>query len=67
MKTETMESRLLKLLKRKWVSPLDALNAVGCFSLSQRCGEFARSGYSVAKKWVELPNGKRVRAYRVTA
>lgn len=65
MKTETMESKLLRLLKRKWVTPLTALSEAQCLSLSQRCGDFARSGYSVAKKWVELPSGKRVRAYRV--
>lgn len=65
MKQLTMEARLLKLLKRRYVTPLDALDAVGCLSLSQRCGEFAREGYSVAKKWVALANGKRVMAYRI--
>jgi len=66
MKTqETMESRLLKLLRRKWVTPLSALEAVGCLSLSQRAGSFARQGYAVAKRWVDLPNGKRVMSYRI--
>lgn len=64
-KPETMEARLLKLLKRRYVTPLDALSAVGCLSLSQRCGEFARDGVNIVKKWVALPNGKRVRAYKV--
>ena len=65
MKQITMEARLLKLLKRRYVTPLDALSAVGCLSLSQRCGSFARQGYAVAKRWVELPNGKRVMSYRI--
>ncbi len=65
MKTETMEATLLKLLRKKWLTPLDALQEAGCLSLSQRCGEFARQGYALAKKWVDLPNGKRVRAYRI--
>lgn len=64
-KPETMEARLLDLLKSRYVTPLDALDAVGCLSLSQRCGEFARGGYNIVKKWVDLPNGKRVRAYKV--
>lgn len=65
MKTITMEARLLKLLKRRYVTPLDALREVGCLSLSQRAGDFARQGHALAKKWVDLPNGKRVRAYRI--
>ena len=65
MKTETMESKLLRLLKRKWVSPLDALSAVGCFSLAQRVSEWRASGMRIADKWVELDGGKRVKAYRV--
>lgn len=65
MKHHTMESRLLKLLHRKWVSPLDALREVGCLSLSQRAGSFARRGHKVAKRWVELPNGKRIMSYRI--
>lgn len=64
-KPETMEAALLRLLKRRFVTPLDALAEVGCLSLSQRCGEFARGGINIVKKWVDLPNGKRVRAYKV--
>lgn len=38
---KTMKQRLLALLLKQWVTPLDALNKVGCMSLSQRCGEFS--------------------------
>jgi hypothetical protein len=64
-KKPTMEDRLLHLLKRKWVTPLDALHAVNCLSLSQRVSEFIRGGVDVQKRWVDLPSGKRVRAYRI--
>lgn len=64
-KPETMQDALLRLLKRRYVTPLDALSEVGCLSLSQRCGSFARSGYNVAKKWICLPNGKRVMSYKI--
>lgn len=62
-----MKDRLLNLLKRQYVTPLDALSKAGCLSLSQRAGDFAREGYTVLKRWVDLPNGKRVKAYRVVA
>lgn len=60
-----MESRLLALLKTRFVTPLDALQEVGCLSLSQRAGEFSRQGHNVIKQPVSLPNGKRVMSYRI--
>lgn len=64
MKTETMESRLLKLLKRKWVTPLTALHEVGCLSLAQRCSEFRRQGIRISDRWLRF-NGKRIKQYRI--
>jgi len=60
-----MKGQLIKLLSRKWVTPIVALNEVGCFSLSQRCGEMRAEGMNVLDKWVKLPSGKRVKAYRI--
>lgn len=62
-KPETMESRLLKLLRRKWISPLEALQEANCLSLAQRVSEWRREGIAIADKWVDLPSGKRVKAY----
>jgi hypothetical protein len=64
MKQITMEAKLLKLLKRKWVSPLEALREAGCFSLAQRVSEWRAAGIDIRDKWVELNGGKRVKAYR---
>lgn len=61
----TMREKLLKLLRRKWVTPIVALSEAGCFSLSQRCGGFRRQGLNVLDKWVHLPSGVRVKAYRI--
>ena len=61
----TMKSDLLKLLKRRWVTPITALEQVRCFSLSQRCGELRREGHNVMDLWVDLPGGKRVKAFHV--
>lgn len=63
MTQATMKQDLAELMKQRYVTPLDALQAVGCLSLSQRCGEFAREGRTVLKRPVELPNGKRVMSY----
>ena len=64
---QRMKDDLLDLLKREWVTPIDALERVRCFSLSQRCGEFRRDGVKVLDKWVQTPTGKRIKAYRVVA
>jgi len=78
---KTMRERLLDLMLRQYVTPLDALKHCWCFSLSQRCGEFradrafwdqASTLYRtkfprpplIVDKWVKLPGGKRVKAYR---
>lgn len=37
---KNMRERLLALLLKQYVTPLDALRHCGCMSLSQRCGEF---------------------------
>ena len=60
----TMKISLLKLLKRRWLSPVDALRLAGCMSLSQRCGEFRRDGVNVVDRWVEQ-GGKRFKSYRI--
>jgi hypothetical protein len=60
----TMKESLLKLLKRQWLSPVDALRLAGCMSLSQRCGEFRRDGVNVVDRWVEQ-GGKRFKTYRI--
>lgn len=60
-----MRNQLLRLLQRKWVTPLVALSEAQCLSLSQRCGEFRREGVNVIDRWVKTPTGKRVKAYRI--
>ena len=64
-KPVTMEDRLMKLLRRKWVSPLDALREVQCLSLAQRVSEWRAAGIAIKDRWVDLDGGKRVKAYRI--
>ncbi len=62
---KTKKDRLLNALKRRWLTPLEAVGECGLFSLSQRCGELKREGHCVIDKWVKLPSGSKVKAYRV--
>lgn len=61
----TKTERLLKLLRKQWVTPLEALEQAGLMSLSQRCSQFIAAGMPIQKRWVDLPSGARVRAYRL--
>lgn len=62
---QTMRDKLVSLMKRRYVTPLDALEHAQCLSLSQRAGDLRRAGIKVLDKWIELPNGKRVKGYRI--
>ena len=61
----TKKADLFRTLTKRWLTPLDAVSACGIFSLSQRCGEFRRAGHSVIDKWVVMPSGSRVKAFRI--
>ena len=58
----------LRPLPRQAARPIDALNACGLRSLSQRCGELCRAGVNVASKWVKDVDGKPLfKAYRIVS
>lgn len=63
----TMHEKLLKLLKHRWITPLDALQLAGCLSLAQRVSEWRRDGLAIQDKWVKTPTGKKVKSYRLVA
>lgn len=61
----TKTARLLKLLRKQYVTPLECLELCGLLTLSQRVSEFRAAGLTVVDKWVDLPSGARVKAYRL--
>jgi hypothetical protein len=63
--TQTKKAKLFALMRRQYVTPLEALEQTGNFALSQRAGEFARDGWKVLKRWTDLPSGSRVMAYKI--
>ncbi|MDO9313374.1 MAG: helix-turn-helix domain-containing protein [Burkholderiaceae bacterium] len=61
----TKKHKLLKLLKAQWTTPIEALEACGILSLSQRVSEWRAAGVVILDKWVTTGTGARVKAYRV--
>lgn len=66
---QTQRTRIIKLLKRGWISPLDALKECGTMKLATRAGEIGGDhalllqGYSLESKW--SPD-KAYKLYRLT-
>lgn len=61
----TQHESILKQLKRRWMTPLDALKLCGTMKLASRVSELRRDGVVILDRWVEV-NGKRFKAYRIT-
>jgi hypothetical protein len=68
MDKQTKLQRLVKLMARRWVSPIEALNHCGLMSLSQRVGTLRRRGVHIADKWVKDAEGRNLhKAYRIVS
>lgn len=59
MKRVTQRQCIVALLKRRWTSPLEALQITGSLKLATRVSELRQQGYIIADKWA--PN----RAYKL--
>ena len=44
---------------------VSSLSEFGCINLPGRIGELRGQGYAVLDRWIDLPSGKRVKAYRM--
>ena len=65
MKDEDSKTKAaLSMLKRRWLSNLEAAHVIGLMSLSQRVSKFRRSGINVIDRWVES-DGSRFKQYRI--
>ena len=47
----SQHTQILKMLRKGWISPLDALRGAGSMKLSTRVGELRRAGHIVFDKW----------------
>jgi len=57
--------RLLSLTRRRWVSPLVALQSIGCLRLGARIYDLRRQGHQFDERWRKLPNGKMVKEFKL--
>ena len=55
----------IALLKRGWLTAMECAQRGGVWSLSQRVSELRRDGSLVIDKWVDLPSGARIKAYKL--
>jgi hypothetical protein len=55
--------RLLRLRGAEGVTPLLALQEVGCFRLSARVFDLRAAGHRIEREWVTTPGGSRVARY----
>lgn len=63
--TKTQSELILEYLKAgNSLTPLTALfEPFRCMRLGARCWDLRKAGHNVVSKFVELPNGKRVKSY----
>ena len=64
----TQTDMVLDMIKRDWVTPLDALRECGCFRLGARILELTQQGYKIERGWYEYASAygqKKVRKYRL--
>ena len=61
----SQNKRLEVLLKRRWLTQLQAYDAIQCTRLAARVKDLRDSGISVHDRWVETDSGKRIKAYRI--
>ena len=47
----TQAQIIVKLAKKRWISPIDAFKEGGGMKLSTRVGELRRAGYTILDKW----------------
>ena len=55
----------VRIMRRRWLTTLDAINACGLSSLSQRVSVLRRKGWEFDQRVVVTASGSRVAAYRV--
>ena len=60
------KTALIRAMKRRWLTALEAAQTVGVLALSQRCGELRRDGVCVVDEWIKTASGKRVKRYRIS-
>jgi len=62
MNTKSQNEQLIELMKKQWISPLDALAKVGCMRLAARVLDIKNQDYKVLDRWSD---SKKFKEYRI--
>ena len=62
MDTKSQKEQLIELMKKQWISPLDALAKVGCMRLAARVLDIKNQDYKVLDRWSD---SKKFKEYRI--
>jgi len=62
MDTKSQNEQLIELMKKQWISPLDALAKVGCMRLAARVIDIKNQDYKVLDRWSD---SKKFKEYRI--
>lgn len=61
-KQKTLQA--IRIMRRRWLSTLDAINACGLSSLSQRISNLRRQGWKFKQRTIVTSTGSRVAEYK---
>ena len=62
----SQNSQILDHMKKgKAITSLDALTRFQCIHLPRRIKDLREAGHNIVSDWKDLPNGKRVKEYRI--
>ena len=70
MKDDAQVAQLITIMETgRWVSPLEALEEIGCMRLPARIKDMKKLGYEIEDEWVTHTNSagktKRFKRYRI--
>ena len=63
--THQKTQEAIRIMRRRWLTTLDAINACGLSSLSQRVSGLRRKGYEFDQRVFVTATGSRVAAYKL--
>ena len=63
--THAKTQAAIQIMRKRWLTTLDAINACGLSSLSQRISVLRRKGYEFDQRTFVTSTGSRVAAYKL--
>jgi hypothetical protein len=51
------------LMTRGPLTVVEAITYIGCYALSQRCGDLRREGFPIKDKWITTNTGTKIKQY----